>query len=116
MPVVLVLALAPLLLEGGLTLRDGQLVVEIPFAALLLVGLIGSGRLVAVAHTTIFGLGLLRHFLKLGLALFFLFFLEGLDHTVDGFIAVFLRHVGQGEEGVLQMNGIGIGCQFVEDF
>ena len=117
LPVVFVLALSPLLLEGGLSLGDGQLVVEIPFAFLLLLGDVG---LVLAVHVLVAGVvagqGLLGSGFLLGFPLFFLFLFQGFYHAVDGFVALFLGHFREGQQGVLEMDGFGEGGQFIEDF
>ena len=52
--------------------------------------------------------------LSLFFAFFLFFLLQGGNHAVDGSIAVFLIHLCQCLEGVLQGYGIGEGYQFVE--
>ena len=102
MPVVHVLTLAPLLLEGLLTLVHRHLIVEVPLAvvvhARLLRG-VGCLSLVAVAHIVALGALLLKGGLHSGLlslvALFFFFLFQGFNHAVDGFQAFLLGHVGQ---------------------
>ena len=115
LPVVDVLALTPLFLEGLLTLIDGQCVIEIPLPVFLLVLLLhGLVLLRPVALCPVF----LHHLFRFGfllLALLFLLFLdECLDDAVDGSIAVFLVHLRQLLQRVLQMDGIGKGHQVVE--
>ena len=116
LPVVDVFALAPLSLEGLLALLHGHGVVEIPLAALLLVGLRGRRGSVPIADGAIslhlllsIGLGLLALF-------FLLLFLQGLDDAVDGGIAILLAHLGKRLQGVLQVDCVGVGNQFVEHF
>ena len=115
LPVVHVLAFSPHLLKRLLTLLHGHRVVEVPLALLLGIVLRVVGRrIVAVAHRTISLHGLLSVCLGL-ITLFFLFlFLQGLNDTVDGSIAVFLTHLGQCLQRVLQMHGIGIRHQFIK--
>ena len=59
-------------------------------------------------------LSLLYFLSQQGVALFLLFLLQGIDHTVDGSHAVCLRHHRQQQERVLQMDSVGIGHEFVE--
>ena len=117
LPVVGILTLAPLLLERLFTLVHGHLVVEIP----LTVG--GGGRLwgggtcglVTVTHGTLLLLDALHLGLK-GFVTFLLFFLlQCFNDAVDSCQTVFLGHVGQLLQGVLQMNGIRIRYQFVKN-
>ena len=115
LPVVDVLALAPLFLESLLTLIDGHHVVEIPLPVFLLVLLLhGEVLLCAVALCPVF----LHHLFSLGLlllALLLLLFLdEFLDDAVDSGIAVLLVHLRQFLQRVLQMDGIGVRHQVVE--
>ena len=82
----------------------------------MLVGLGGGGGgLVAVAYGAIALLHLLGIGLLLLAALLSLFFLQGLYHAVDGLVALFLGHLGEGEQGVLQVYRLGVGCQLVEN-
>ena len=114
LPVVHVLALAPLALEGLLTLRHGLLVVEVPLPV------IGRRRcgarrrfhcitLCTALLQLTFRLSLLRFF-----ALLLFLLLQGFDNAVDGCITVLLVHLRQLLQRVLQMDGVGIGHEFVE--
>ena len=109
LPVVGVLAFAPLAFEGRFALAHRRLVVEIPQAALLAGvlhfrggGLLAGGAGIAGLHLGGFG------FLLLALLLL-LFFLQCFYHLVDGGVAVGLAHVGEQLKGVLQVDGVGIG-------
>ena len=118
LPVVGVLALAPLFLEGLLALVHSHLVVEVPQSVLLVGHLRGVRPLrgvVAAAHGAVlchhlFGLGFL-----LRLFLLFLLLLQRLYHPVYGCVAVGLAHGGEGQQRVLQVDGVGIGHQTVEN-
>ena len=118
LPVIHILALAPLLLEGLLTLVHGHLVVEVPLSVaacrLWRLALLGVGVGVAVAlGATLCQLFL--HFFLLGLvALLLLLLLEGFDDAVDGGVAFFLVHLRQQLQRVLQVDGVGVGHQLVE--
>ena len=110
-----ILTLAPLLLESLLALVDGHLVVEIPLAVVR--GVCRCRRPVALVSVALRPPALQGPF-HLGLqglvALLLFFLLQFFYDAVDGGQAVFLRHVGQFLQGVLQMDGIGIWHQFVE--
>ena len=117
---VLVLTLAPLALEGLLTLADSLRVVEIPLTRLLA----GSCWLLTVSpsrtvvHCPVPGLLLLQRllslFLLLGSLFFFLFFDKVGNDLVDNLVALFFRHQRQTLQGVLQFYGTGVGHQLVE--
>ena len=109
MPVVLVLTLSPLSLECGLSLCHSKLVVKIPLTFLLLVGLWGDRGLRATGVASVAGLYTLHFGLGLVAALLFLFLFQRLNHSVDGLIAVFFRHLGEGEQRVLKVDGLGEG-------
>ena len=119
LPVVNVLTLSPLALERLLTLAHGHRIIEIPGATL-----VAHGRLrlvlrrpvivVTVAHGTLTGQLVLGFSLGLTVAFLFLFLLQRLDDTVDGLVALFLGQLGQHLQRVLQIDGIGVGNQFVE--
>ena len=100
LPVVFIFTLSPLFLESRLTLRHGELVVEIPFAFLLvgLIGLIDGLVLHAVVACVVFGKCALRFLFHLRLALLFLLLLQRLYHTVDGLVALLFRHLGESEQ------------------
>ena len=117
LPVVLVLTLSPLPLKRRLALGDGKGVVEIPLALLLVVwhAWLLTLLLGAVAGGVATALGLLRGGLCLGFLLLFLLLLQGIYHAVDGFVALLLGHVGQLQERVLQVDGLGVGGQLVEN-
>ena len=93
LPVVHVLTLSPLSLEGLLSLINGHGVVEVP-------GVIPSGihrrkgRGVGLVVTVADGVLLCKLRLSVGLrltvAFFFFLLLQGLYHAVDGFVALFL--------------------------
>ena len=114
-PVVHILALAPLLLKRNLSLLDGQCIIEVPFSTLLLVVV----RRLLVGVDTVSCGAIALHGL-LGLGFFFLPFLllflllQRLNNAVDGGIAVFLAHLGERLQRVLQIDGIGIRHQFIE--
>ena len=116
LPVVNVLTPSPQLLERSLTLAYGRRVVEVPRTlAVRHAGL----RLVlrhVVAQAALFGQILLRLGLRLGVAFFFFFLLQGLYYAVDGLVALRLGHLGEGLERVLQMHGIGVRHQLVKHF
>ena len=115
LPMIDVFTLSPLSFKGLLALLHRQGIVKIPFSVLLGVGrrLLGIG-LVAIAHRSVALHLLLR--IGLGLLPFFLFFLlfQGFNHAVDGGISVFLAHFRQRLQRVLQMDGIGVGTEFVK--
>ena len=110
-----------MLLERGLSLIHGGGVIEIPDTATWLLGrrlgnialrgpVVGDDIVeVVTAHLPLFGF-----LLGLFPPLLLLFLLQLLDHTVDGSIAVFFTHLGQCLQGVLQMDGLGVGNEFVE--
>ena len=114
LPVVHVLALAPLALEGLLTLRHGLLVVEVP---LPVIGRRRCGARRRFHRITLctallqltFHLSLLRFF-----ALILFLLLQGFDDAVDGCVTVLLVHLRQLLQRVLQMDGVGIGHELVE--
>ena len=117
LPVVHVLTLSPLPLEGLLSLINGHGVVEVP-------GVIPSGihrrkgRGIGLVVTVSDGVLLCQLRLSVGLrltvAFFFFLFLQSLYHAVDGFVALFLREFCQHLQRVLQMDGLGEGHQLVE--
>ena len=115
LPVVGILALTPLTLKSGLALVHGHLVVEIPQTTLVATVLHLLTRLLSLGGTGILRLHLGGFGLLLLAALFLLLFLQCLNHAVDGGIAVGLAHVGENLQRVLQVDGIGIGHQLVED-
>ena len=119
-PVVNVLTPAPLLLEALLTLAHSLRVIEIPQSGLSAARNGGSGDLSVRGPVAIPGFFLLHSLLSLQLFLlaFLLLFLldEVFYHLINNLVTLFLRHLGQSLQRVLQGNGIGIGHQFVEHF
>ena len=116
-PVVLVLALSPQFLERRLTLSDGYRVVEVPrgllrVVSVLLLGCVLACPRVAAAVALHLLLGI-----QFGLlfALLLLFFLQRLNHAVDGSVAVFLAHLRQRLQRVLQVNRLGMWRQLVQN-
>ena len=99
LPVVLVLASAPLPLKRRFSLTDGNWVVEIPFPIALL-GLTywwllrceggGEGLLLLLSHFMVCCF--------LGISLSFLFLEKLSNDAVDGFVPLFLRHDRQGKK------------------
>ncbi len=121
LPVVDILALSPLLLERCLTLADSHRVVEVPLRILSvlhvgrIVGPLAAedvGRRHVVAPVTLHLF--LRVLLSLPVALFLLLLLQSFDSTVDGSVAVLLRHLGKPLQGVLQVYGVSEGHELVE--
>ena len=94
LPVVFIFALAPLALEGYLSLIHGHGVVEIPLS----VAPLGDGRCSLIAWGQLIArtLLLLLHLFSLCqqscVAFLFLFLLQGIDYTVDSLQSLFLRH------------------------
>ena len=117
LPVVGVLALAPLPLERLLTLIDGNRIVEVPLAIALL-GDVGRRRAIGGVGAVACSASLLECFLNLGLqslvALLLFLFLQGINHAVDGLQTLLLRHLCQFLQRVLQVDGFGKGHQLVE--
>ena len=113
LPVVHILTLTPLLLEGCLTLRQSHRVVEIPSSCTLLrVDIrLGDVRHITATVLCLLGSGIS---LSLFLAFFLLFLLQSINHAINGFVAVFLRHLRQLLQRVLQMYSLSIGHQFVK--
>ena len=106
------------MLESLTALRDGLLVIEVPRSTLVrrFCRGIGLGRLLGtVADGRLLG----NHLLGLGFftgTLFLLFLLlEVGNNLVDDFEPFFLRHLGQPLQGVLQLDGTGMGSQLVKD-
>ena len=118
-PVVLVLALAPFLLEILLALHYRHGIVKIPKVGLLLWVLHLRRTVVlpracgAVVGIDFRGAGFGGR-VGLGAALLFLLLLQGLNHAVDGRIARRLVHTGQGLQTVLQVHSGGVRHEFVE--
>ena len=117
MPIVDILTLSPLSLESGLALADGLRIIEVPQSLLSAgrrhrrLGGIVAVTLCALLLYGLFGLSLL------GGPFFLTFFrLQSLDDAVDGLIALFLGQTGQHLQRVLQMDGVGVGHEFVEHF
>ena len=116
LPVVYILALAPLALEELLALLYRHGVIEVPLAVGLLVGgVVGvSCVLVPVANGVVSLLGLLGVGLRRFVLFLFLLLFQSLDNAVDGFVALLGWHLGQLLQGVLQMYGFGEGHQLIE--
>ena len=95
LPVVFVLALSPESLEGGLTLAHGYGIIEIPLSVALLQYLGGRWQCLRVSwsEVSLLCLSLLGFLGQQGVAFFLLFLLQSLNHAVDGFHAVCLRHL-----------------------
>ena len=121
LPVVDVFAFAPLFFKSLLTLLHGHGIIEIPWCVFLLTAHGGGhGVAVVVGQNITLGfvalLGALCFGLGLRVPFFFFFFLQCLNNPVYGCVAVFFTHQGERLQRVLQVNGIGIGNQFVEHF
>ena len=117
LPVVHILALAPQFLEGGLTLADGQRVVEIPCVGLLRADVPLGSSVLPLHHVVAAPVALhllLGILLSLAVALLLLLPFQFGYHAVDGGITVFLAHLGECLQRILQVDGVGIGCQLVE--
>ena len=116
LPVVNVLALAPLLLELLLSLADGRLVVEVPLGVLATGSRGGGGRALrgAVADGALALLRLLYLRFLCASLLFFLFLLQFVDDAVDGRQPFLFGHGCQLLQRVLQIDGVSVGHQFVE--
>ena len=112
LPVVDVLAFAPLSLESCFTLIHRHLVIKVPKSLFLLIAG-GCCRCVidvsAVLRLCFLGLGLC---LQLPFLPFFL--LQCVDNAVDSLVAFLLRHGRESLQRVLQINRIGIWHQLVE--
>ena len=117
LPVVHVFPLSPYLLELGFTLVHSHLVVEIPHRVLVVLSLVLRVAVVYVAGSASVLCYYLLSFLLGQLVLLLLFlFLQSLDHAVDGLVALFLVHLCQSLERVLQMNGVCVRHKLVENF
>ncbi len=105
-------------LEGLLTLADNLWVIEIPLSVAWRHGLLGCGGLLllVVAHRRLLGEDLFCFSLFTGSLLLLLFLLELLNDTVNDFQTLFLGHLGQPLQRVLQLHAAGMGHQFVEHF
>ena len=116
LPVVHVLALSPLPLECLFSLIHGHGVVEVPGVVLLAAqrGCGGLRGVVAVADGTLLLQLRLCFGFSLPVAFLLFFFLQGLNHAVDGLVAFLFGKFGQHLQRVLQMDGLGEGHQFVE--
>ena len=114
-PVVLIGPLAPALAEVSLALLHEHGVVEVPGGPLL--GVLRPSwcdDFLALVFTHVFcSLGIGRTVSACALR-FFLLFAEGRDDTVDGRIAFFVAHERKSLQRVLQLNGRGVGHEFVE--
>ena len=121
LPVVHILALAPLLLERRLTLAHRHLVVEVPLrvALVLQVLLVLHRRVVAelivLRHVVAAVHLVLRVLLRLQSALLLLLLLQSLDSAVDGSVAVALAHLGERLQRVLQVYGVGVRHEVVQN-
>ena len=121
LPVVYVLALAPLLLERRLTLAHRHLVVEVPLcvALVLLVLLVLHRRVVAelvvLRHIVAAVLLVLCVLLSLQSAFLLLLLLQCLDGAVDGCVAFALAHLGERLQRVLQVYGVGVRHEVVQN-
>ena len=107
------------MLEGGLSLVHGYGVVEIPLAVALLRGLGRRGLCLPTGHHIVASGSLLLCQLlgfgvELGLTLLLLLLLQCLDHTVDGLQPFLFGHHRQLQQRVLQVDGLGMGYEFVE--
>ncbi len=114
-PVVLVLTLAPTLLEVLLALRHEHRVVEVPLlVALRGVGRCRSRRIVRVATLPILFEPSLCGRVAASLALLRLLLAQRLDYAVDGSVALRLRHTSQSLQTVLQIHSRRVRHQFVQ--
>ncbi len=98
LPVVHILALAPLLLERRLTLAHRHLVVEVPLRVALVLLVLHRrvvAELVVLRHVVAAVLLVLRILLCLQSAFLLLLLLQSLDGAVDGSVAVALAHIGE---------------------
>ena len=94
-----------------------HLVVEIPHRVLVVLSLVLLVAVVYVAGSASVLCYYLLSFLLGQLVLLLLFlFLQSLDHAVDGLVALFLVHLCQSLERVLQMNGVCVRHKLVENF
>ena len=116
LPVVHVFPFSPYLLELRLALVHSHLVVEIPHRALvarslvLPVGVAGVSGVASVLRYHV-----LRVLLRQPVLLLLLLFLQFLYHTVNRLIALFLAHLCQCLKRVLQVYGVCVRHELVED-
>ena len=118
LPVVHILALAPLLLERRLTLTHRHLVVEVPLRVALVLLVLHSrvvAELVVLRHVVAAVHLVLRVLLCLQSAFLLLLLLQCLDGAVDGSVAVALAHLGERLQRVLQVYGIGVRHEVVQN-
>ena len=120
LPVVNVFALSPLFLERSFTLAYGDGIIEIPCGVAFIVSVLIQSQTVTSIGIHRQLASVLRHCLlrvEFGLLLLLFFFLlfQCFYHTVDGGITVLFIHFGKCLQRVLQVYGIGVRHQFVED-
>ena len=118
LPVVGILALSPKFFESLLTLLHSHSIIEIPHSILTVVLLslrsIISIGIISVAHSAIALHGLLSILFVFQSFLLFLLSFQFCYHPIDGSISVFLAHLCQSLQRVLQMYGVGIRHQLVK--
>ena len=95
LPVIGILALAPLFLESLLALIHGHLVVEVPLSVFgcWLLG-VGCWLLIAVAHSSLLLLRFLYLCLQCFVAFLLFLLLECLNDAVDGCQTLLFWHIG----------------------
>ena len=118
LPVVGILALSPKFFESLLTLLHRHSIIEIPHSILTVVLLslrsIISIGIISVARSAIALHGLLSILFVFQSFLLFLLSFQFCYHPIDGSISVFLAHLCQSLQRVLQMYGVGIRHQLVK--
>ena len=118
LPVVGILALSPKFFESLLTLLHSHSIIEIPHSILTVVLLslrsIVSIGIISVARSAIALHGLLSILFVFQSFLLFLLSFQFCYHPIDGSISVFLAHLCQSLQRVLQMYGVGIRHQLVK--
>ena len=118
LPVVHILALAPLLLECRLTLAHRHLVVEVPLRVALVLLVLHRcvvAELIVLRHVVAAVHLVLRVLLCLQSAFLLLLLLQCLDSAVDGSVAVALAHLGERLQRVLQVYGVGVWHEVVQN-
>ena len=118
LPVIHILSLAPELLELGLSLTYGQRRIEIPLSVVrgvIVVRIILVEVIVGEAVAAVLFLDSFCLFLSFLVSFFFFLLFQRIDYTVDGSIAVFLVHLGELLQRILQLYGIGVRYQFVQN-
>ena len=118
LPIVGILALSPKFFESLLTLLHSHSIIEIPHSILTVVLLslrsIISIGIISVARSAIALHGLLSVLFVFQSFLLFLLSFQFCYHPIDGSISVFLAHLCQSLQRVLQMYGVGIRHQLVK--